>query len=163
MKTLKIISFVLLITIFFTSCKGDKGDPGYDGLDANVVSGTITTADWVYYEPSWKLTINYNMITRDVIEYGAVLVYMQDGNAYRQLPITFLNQNGSDYYSILVDADTYVGGVDIYWTDSEFYKPDDPGRRTFKVVVIAASYYKSTADIDYSDYNQVKEAYNLED
>lgn len=169
MKTLKFFSFVLLTTLFVVSCskRGAQGPPGINGQDGyvNVVSGTITTADWVYYQPSWRLTINYNMITRDVIEYGAVLIYMQDGNAYRQLPLTLLNNvtGTSYYYSTIIDADTYVGGVDVYWTDSDFEKPENPGLRTFKIVVIAASDYYKNTEIDHSDYNQVKEAYNLAD
>jgi hypothetical protein len=169
MKTFKIISFVLFTTLFVASCSIEECHADYDDGNANVASGVIDVyaRDWVYRDPSWVLTINYNMITRGIIDYGAVLVYMQDGNAYRQLPLTMLNmietETGSYYYSTIVDVDTYVGAVDIYWTESDFYNSGNPGQRRFKVVAIAASDYYKNADIDYSDYNQVKEAYNLAD
>ena len=171
MKTLKFLSIGLLLILFTVSCgkRGPQGPLGYPGApgNANVVSGTITTDNWDdYYAPSWGLTINYSEITRDIIEYGAVLVYMQHGDTYRQLPLTFFNiipdVSGDYYYSTSIEVSTFVGGVTIFWTDSDFWQPEHPGRKKFKIVVIASSEYRAY-DIDYSDYNQVKEAFDLVD
>ena len=168
MKTFKIFSLLLLIAgvTIFTGCEkeGPEGPSGKDGIDgvdgvdgedgnANVVSGTITSSSWIYVEPSWVILFNYAAITQDIIDNGAVLVYMKFDDTYFQLPFTAYQ---SSNYSTSVEVASYTGGLSIIWTDSDLTQPDKPGEFTFKIVVITASALAQFPDIDFSDYNAVQ-------
>lgn len=144
-----LLSFVTILS----SCEkeGPEGPAGEDG-NANVVSGTTTSSNWTFYDPSWVTTYTYSAITQEIIESGAVLVYMKVGNSYNQIPLTFYR---SDSYSTSIEVSTFVGGFSIFWSDSDLLEPLYPGYHTFKVVVIAASETLKSGNIDFSDYEHV--------
>ena len=154
--------FALVCGLLFTNCKkeGPQGPAGKDGTNgnANVVSSSITSSSWVYSSPSWSINFTYGAITQDIIDRGAVLVYMKVGSAYNQIPITFYPANN---YSRTYDISTYVGGVTIYCTDSDLTQPTNPGTLTFKVVVIAASQLIKNPNVDLKNYTAVKQAFNI--
>lgn len=163
MKLIKTICTLLIFTslTIFYSCQ-KEGPTGKDGIDgnANVVSSSITASSWTFNDPSWKITFTYPAITQEIINTGAVLVYLKVGESYNQLPLTFYQ---SSDYSTSVEVSTFLGGLSIFWTDSDLTQPANPGSRTFKVVVIAASNIYKNKNINYSNYLEVKAAYNLED
>lgn len=161
-KSTKIIAmFAIACGLLFTNCKkeGTQGPPGKDG-NANVVSSSITSSNWVYNNPSWKINFSYGAINQDIIDNGAVLVYMKVGTAYNQIPITFYPANN---YSRTYDLSTYVGGVAVYCTDSDLTQPTNPGSQTFKIVVIAASQLIKNPNVDLNNYAEVKQAFNIQD
>jgi len=41
--------------------------------------------------------------------------------------------------------------------------PNNPGNQTFKIVAIAASGLMKNPNLDYNNYQKVKEAFNLDD
>lgn len=152
---------VILLTI--TSCKDEYTDvyPTVNNIESGIV--TAYDSDWHFYAPSWELNVDYDAITRNIHDYGAVLVYLENSNTWRQLPLTFYSQEGDNYnYSSTIEVSTYVGGVTIYWTDSDFVQPVHPGTRTFKIVVISPEAYQANPDVNYSDFNEVAETFNLE-
>lgn len=163
MISIKTISALLLLVTMtlFSSCKkeGPAGPAGKDG-NANVVSSTITSSSWAYAAPSWVITFTNPAITQEIINSGAVLVYLKVGNSYNQLPLTFYP---SSDYSTTIEVSTFVGGLSLFWTDSDLIQPINPGSRTFKVVVIAASGRIQNPNVDYSNYEEVKSTFNLED
>jgi hypothetical protein len=163
MNSIKTItSLVLLVTMtIFSSCKkeGPAGPAGEDG-NANVVSSTITSSSWAYTAPSWAISFTYPAITQDIINSGAVLVYIKVGNNYSQLPLTFYQ---SASYSSTIEVSTFVGGLSLFWTDSDLTQPNNPGSQTFKVVVIAASGLIQNPNVDYSNYEEVKSTFNIVD
>jgi hypothetical protein len=120
---------------------------------ANVVSSSITSPNWVYNAPYLEINFTYGAVTQDIIDKGAVLVYMKVGTAYNQIPITFYPTNN---YSRTYDVSTYVSGVAIYCADSDLTQPTNPGAQTFKVVVIAASQLIKNPNIDLNNYSEVK-------
>ncbi len=167
-KTAKMLSmFALACGLLFTNCAkdgktgpaGPQGPAGANG-NANVVSSTITSSNWAYTAPSWKISFTYPAITQDIIDKGAVLVYIKVGSAYNQLPLTIYP---SSTYSRTYEVSTYLGGVDIFCTDSDLTQPTNPGSQNFKVVVIAASGKMANPNLNYDDYNAVKKAFNLQD
>lgn len=139
--------------------------------NANVVSSTVTIYpnDWRWdNNTSWRVDINYKAIDADIDDYGAVLVYMNMENTWRQLPYTFyysmeLEDGSLGYFSSSLEVSSYKEGVSIFWTESDFYDQYRPDQHDFKIVVIAASLYNSRLDVDYSDYEAVKKAFQLED
>lgn len=167
----KTASFFTMLTLacglLFTNCAkdgktGPAGPAGANGTNgnANVVSSSITSSSWVYTAPSWGITFTYPAITQDIIDKGAVLVYLKVGSAYNQLPLT-IYQSAS--YSSTYEVSTVVGGLTIFATDSDLTQPTNPGSKTFKVVVIAASGRAANPNVNYNDYNAVKKAFNLQD
>ncbi len=173
MKKLTFISMALMAVFFMASCRGPMGPEGPAGQDgnANVQSSTVTvkSSDWYWdNNTSWRVDIEYQAIDVDIDNYGAVLVYMNSSNTWRQLPMTFYysqtDDNGqTSYYSSSLEVSTYENGVSIFWTENDFYDGYRPDEHDFKIVVIAASSYESRPDVDYSDYNAVKAAFQLAD
>ena len=169
MKKLTVICMTLVAMIFAVSCRGPQGPAGHDG-NANVKSSTVTVqpADWYWDNTSWRVDLEYQAINADIDNYGAVLVYMNNGNTWRQLPMTFYytdtDQNGNILYcSSSLEVSVYQNGVSIFWTENDFYDGYRPEAHDFKIVVIAASVFQNRSDVDYSNYEAVKAAYQLAD
>jgi hypothetical protein len=159
------VALTLGLTLASCAKKGDTGPAGPAGTNgtngnANVVSSTITSSNWVYNSPSWGITFTYPAITQNIIDKGAVLVYMKVGQAYNQLPLTIYQ---SATYSSSYEVSTNVGTVGIFVTDSDLTQPNNPGSQTFKIVVIAASQKLANPNVNYNDYASVKKAFNLQD
>jgi hypothetical protein len=170
-KTIKTITTViaglaLTLGLTLTSCqKGETGPAGPAGTNgtngnANVVSSSITTSAWSYVSPSWEMTFTYPAITQNILDKGAVLVYVQSGTNYYQLPYTLYPQNT---YSRTYTFVHYLGGLKVFVTDSDLTQPSNPGSLTFKVVVIAASQIDENPNVNYDNYEEVKKAFNLKD
>lgn len=165
------ICMTLFAMLFAVSCRGPMGPEGPAGPagNANVCSSTVTvhSNDWYWNETSWRVDIEYKAINADITDYGAVLVYMEDNNTWRQIPLTFyysIVDEGVEYfYSSSLEVSTYDEGVSIFWTENDFYDGYRPEEHKFKIVVIAASVYQSRSDVDYSNYEAVKAAYQLAD
>lgn len=160
-KSLLAICIIALSLIGCTK-EGAQGPAGKDGTNgnANVVSSSITSSSWVYNNPSWEIAFSYAAITQDIIDRGAVLVYMKVGSAYNQIPITFYPANN---YSRTYDISSNVGSVTIYCTDSDLTQPTNPGIQTFKIVVISASQLIKNPNVDLNNYSIVKQAFQLQD
>lgn len=159
--------FALACGLLFTNCSkddntGPAGPAGANGTNgnANVVSSTFTSSSWLYTAPSWVVSFLYPAITQDIIDKGAVLVYLKVGSAYSQLPLTIYQVST---FSSTYEVSTVVGGLSIRATDSDLTQPNYPGLKEFKVVVIAASGRAANPSINYNDYNAVKKAFNLQD
>lgn len=165
MKKLTLICLAIIATMFFGSCRGPQGPAG----NANVASSTVTASsrDWRWENGSWCLTIDYGAISQNIDNYGAVLVYMYDQNAWRQIPMTYYYSemiNGEEcFFSSSLEVATKPGSVYIYWTENDFTDIGAPGTHDFKIVVIAASVYSNRQDVDYSNYEAVKTVFQLED
>lgn len=159
---------VLIAVGCMVSCRGPQGPQGPQG-NANVASTTLTvnSNDWYWDDTSWRVDIDYAAIDADIDNYGAVLVYMDNGGTWRQLPMTFyysVNENGQTLYcSSSLEVSSYNGGLSIFWTENDFYNGYRPEQHDFKIVAIAASLYSSRPDVDYSNYESVKAAFQIAD
>lgn len=175
--TCKIISTIALsVVIALSGCvkgdKGPKGDTGAQGAqgatgpqgnqgNANVQSATFTVSasSWVISPPSYYATINYSAITQSIVNTGAVLVYWSNGSGgYSQLPLTYYPTAS---YSRNMEPVSYNGGVNIWVYDSDLTQTIAPGTQVYKIVVIASNYMKP--GVNHDNYNEVKQAYNLQD
>ena len=172
MKKLSLICMTLVAMIFAVSCRGPQGPEGPMG-NANVCSSTVTVNPGDWYKDnntSWRVDLRYEAINADITDHGAVLVYMDDNNTWRQLPLTYyynlFDDEGNEYFfSSSLEVSSYDEGVSIFWTESDFFLGEDyrPGTHRFKIVVIAASVYANRPDVDYSSYEAVKTAFQLAD
>ena len=161
MKKVRLFCMALLALLCFSSC-----GPSTNG---NIYSSTVRVyqSDWYWDDTSWRVDINYDAIDMNVNDYGAVLVYMKFENTWRQIPATFyytVIENAQTLYcSSSLEVSSYNGGVSIFWTENDFYNGRVIGDHDFKIVVIAASLYNARQDVDYSDFNAVKTAFQLAD
>jgi hypothetical protein len=171
--------FVLIaITAFgvITSCKkdpvpgpkgdkGDKGDKGEQGEpgptgpqgNANVTSGTVTLSSWIYDSNNkwYTATIIDQGITQNIVDKGAVIVYLYQGGANAALPVTIYPS--ASYSSTL----SYVYGLSqvvIRVQDSDLTQPNNPGSLTFRVVKINGQRIEK---INWKNYNEVAAEYSL--
>ena len=163
MKIIKLVTIVFLIAMTFSNCEkvtvtGPAGEDGKDG-NANVVSSSITSGSWSFVSPSWSQSFSYSAITQDILDNGAVLVYVASGVNYYQLPYTFYPTSS---YSRTYNYVHYLGGLKVYVTDSDL-NTSEPGTLKFKVVVIEASGLMKNPNVDLNNYQAVKKAFNLTD
>jgi hypothetical protein len=177
MKIFNFLSIVVLITAFTLSgCKkeavvgppgpaGANGTNGTNGKDgnANVVSGTVNVTTWTYSAPdaAYIANITSQSITQNVLNSGAVLVYLKYAeNVWTQLPLTlYLDPT----YSSTLEVVTTLNHIQIVWTDSDLTQPNTPPPLTFKVVVIASTGTLLASHVDTSNYLEVRNALNLKD
>lgn len=181
MKKFSLICMTLLSVLFIASCRGPQGPQGPAGQDgnANVASSTLTINpdnwewDCFYIDGDgnqrgqYLVTIDYPAINSNVFNYGAVLVYMEVEGTWSQVPLTYFyyEQEGSDVY--FYEANIKVatlsdGGLRLFWTQNDFWKVQ-PDTHRFKIVAIEASVYNHRSDVDYSNYEAVKTAFQLAD
>lgn len=160
MKTQIIFLFsIALLTTAGCKKEGPAGPAGKDG-NANVHGQVFTVNNWSYSSPSYHADMSFSAITQDIINTGAVLVYLSNGSGgYSQLPLTYYP---SPSYSRTFETVSYPGGVRIYITDSDLTAPTTPGSYTFKVVAISSSARLGHPEVDYSDYDQVSRAFNFQ-
>ena len=91
----------------------------------NVFSSTVSNVYWDFTDPSYKSSLTWTEIDQDVIDSGALNVYMQIGNTgnWTPLPLTFYQ---SSSYSTTIEVGFGVGYVNLYWTDSDLSQPIAP-------------------------------------
>jgi len=183
MKKLSLICMTILAISFMASCRGPQGPQGPAGHDgnANVASSTLTidSMDWKWDRffvdsygndrGQYYVTIDYPAINNNVYNYGAVLAYMKVEGTWSQVPLTYYYSPDDDasgnpnLYSASIEVATLNdGGVRLFWTQNDLWMVR-PGTHDFKIVAIEATVYKDRSDVDYSNYEAVKAAFQLAD
>ncbi|TNF48866.1 MAG: hypothetical protein EP305_04290 [Bacteroidetes bacterium] len=120
----------------------DDGSCYYDNIESDEI--IINSWDWSYSNPMYYALINYPAITQEVVDQGAVLVYMETStNYYSQLPVTFYP---SSQWSTSVEVVHTLSQLQIIWTDSDL-NTLNPGSWKFKIVVIHNKSIVSDEDI----------------
>ena len=151
---------------------GPQGPAGQDGQDGyvNVASSTLTVYpnDWRWDNTSWRVDFQYPAVNSEIYNSGVVLVYMETENTWRQIPMTFYYSETTEtgetvYYSSSLETSFYVGGVSVFWTESDFYDGYRPEEHRFRIVAISAGYYNAHPEIDYSNYEVLKKTFELAD
>ncbi len=173
MKTFKSFAlFFVMSLLSMTSCQGPKGEPGRPGKDgnANVQSGTVVVSarDWTWDSDAcnWYLDLEWDQIDENMVDYGAVLVYMENPTefyAWHQLPLTLYP---TDQYSSTLETIHYDFALTIYWTNSDLQRHENPcdfynTDMEFKVVLIDALSYSKYQNEDLTNYETVKQIFNI--
>jgi hypothetical protein len=145
MKT-KTLLFLFSGLFMFASCSKDKYG------NADISSNTYTTT-WTFQDPSYYCDLSVPEITQDIVDNGAVFVYMSNGNGgWTALPHT---EPIDGSYSSTYTPVHFVGGVRIWKTDTDLLTLD-PGSSTFKVVVVSENGLAKRPNLNWEDYNEVK-------
>lgn len=123
-----VCALFLPLSMALSSCGGDE--------EPQIESSTFLIDNWQSAGNLWYAGTSYSAITQDIIDRGAVLVYLQvSTGAYNQVPLTFYS---SSAYSTTVEVSTNVGAFGLLWSDSDLILPEYPGTQRAKVVVIPA-------------------------
>lgn len=166
----RILSIVVLASIFFVSCEGDpgpQGPPGEDGLDGLGYTYEATVdleyvSDFNHY--SQIIDIPETVDTPEP-ESDAVFVYrleVLDGgtDAWSLLPQNFFLEEGTIQYvynhtvsdvEIILDGNFDLSGLDSGFTDGQ----------TFRIVVIPSATFAENSSIDVSNYEAMKKTFNI--
>lgn len=152
------ISFAL----FFTECKKDddthlqtKGNYVTTGTNNNTVQTfSFTVSAWTLSGSYWYYDYFFPSVTN---MNGGVFVYWQSGTTYIGLPITIIDQEF--YYKY--DTGGWVE-VDVRSASGNTSIPS-PSLYNFKIVVIPPAARVANPNVNYKNYEEVKNAFNLKD
>ncbi|MBL7933245.1 MAG: hypothetical protein JNL60_15170 [Bacteroidia bacterium] len=151
MKKAKLFSIlglsILMIgsATLLTNCKkGDTGPAGAAGTNgkdgnANVKSQTSTNLTWTFNSSTlaYETNIAVPAITQDIVDKGAVLVYLQEGNSSSQLPTSSMYDSAT---IVFFNFEYSVGNVKVTFTNSDLDNTLVPQSTTkFKIVAMTAS------------------------
>jgi hypothetical protein len=167
MRKLMITALMLASLATITGCvkdglngrDGRDGVDGKDGLGGNVnienSTFTIQANQWytrgVFQQQGFQYycLIDVPRITQDVMENGAVMIYVQQSDLFYPLP-AITNNNG---YVNTIQNNVYSGTVEIFVEDTDF-QTENPGIMTFKIVIFD-QLSSLPKDLDIKDYKQV--------
>lgn len=149
-----------------TGAPGQDGQNGQNGEDgnANVKSYTfsVDADDWT--DPTGaanqnEFTLQVPAITQDIVDNGAVHMYLPDSGGWRAMPFTFISSSNSDDVRSLIYIHR-VGEILCrqYLSDAA---PNFTYVGPFKVIVVAGEAGKKAPDLDWSNYEEVAAYYNL--
>lgn len=184
-------SFAILATMFLASCTkegpiGPQGPAGINGTNgatgpqgqigpigpqgiqgvagqngnANVTTRTFTVLDsyWTTSAPNLYVDLIDDHITQDISDNGTVLVYISNGGG-GWVPLPKIEYLSSSIFTQYVPV-YYVNGVTIWKMDSDITQSLSPGY-TMTVKIVAIAGVTAIPNIDYNNYEEVKQYYNL--
>jgi hypothetical protein len=144
-----ILSLIMLISIALLSGCQKEGPAGKDG-NANVKTEIIKVYgnEWGFSDPFYGVDKTSDLLTQDIIDNGSVHLYLEAGDGiWMALPYQTM---GFGYAVNDLAILTEGSGV----TTSTM---------TFKLVVIQGNMQPKSMDLDFADYNAVKEYFGLKD
>ena len=175
-ETLKNISYHILLLAFisltFSACQkegpvGPQGPEGPTGRDGN---DNVSSFYYTIFENEWEefgdpgvgfgyiAGMDFPEITEDILNHGAVLVYLyQEGSLY-SLPTTFVNPGDGGYLTTIWTT-LQLGQVLVTFQDSDGLTVN-PGDQEFKVVIIEGGIVIPES-LNLKNFNEVKEFFNL--
>ncbi|MBP1840462.1 hypothetical protein [Formosa algae] len=160
---MKHIIALFCLALALTSCEGDQGIPGVDGVDGEVAPAFEIELDFNAAN-NYEITQTYGFT---IVPSDVVLVYMSwetvDGTEiWRLVPQTqFFDDGGVLTYNydftdtdfrIFLDATFDLGVLDDVWTQNQF----------FRVVVVPADYINGLDIENYDDIIQATDIDNFE-
>ena len=166
------IFIIALISLTFSACQkeGPMGPEGPQGPAGEDATNSISSYYYTIFEDEWETfgdpgigfgfigAMDFPEITEDVLNYGAVLVYLyQDGSLY-SLPTTFVNAEDGGYLATIWTT-LQLGQVLVTFQDSDG-ATINPGEQEFKVVIIEGGILIPEG-LNLKDYKEVKEYFNL--
>lgn len=166
MRTLKSILILVVIvgisTIFSCTKEGEKGEAGVNGVDgqdgnANVIAtntSTTNNGNWILSGNFYYADFTIYEISQNIVDYGTVIVYIQNGGGWEALPYTWGNLSISYGFSL--------ESVRVYFANTDGSQTTNPSVQTFRTVIIPSSARLTNPNIDYTNYHEVKGAFNLD-
>jgi len=158
-------SLVVAIILTFSSCKkGDSGPAGPAGINGTngtngitIISSTLSVSTWTWNNGNkWREVQLTNLsLTQNVIDKGSIMIYEDLGGIFTPLPSSLSYPGNPTFLTSFYFSTNFLT---IYYSASDF---NDYGNmtKTFKIVIIPPAIRKP--NVDYSDYDEAKDAYNI--
>jgi hypothetical protein len=143
---------------FKKDAKKDDGTCVY--LKGNTASNLITVSagEWLGSGNARYAAKASSLLTADVVNKGAVLCYLKDGDYFIPIPISTWEGSWTTHFFF-----EYKIGEITFITQDDDGVTMNPGNVTFKVVAIEANKLILNPDVDLRDYTAVKEAFDIKD
>lgn len=169
MKKAYILLMLIGVGLFSCSEPGPPGPPGFDGLDGldgvDGEEGFVFEYEFSFTAPDYSVLLSlpntFTMLDSDVMLVYLLWEVTDDGvEVWRALPQTLYFNDGILSYnydftkfdaSVFLDGTVNFNGLGAIYTDNWIAR----------VVVVPAQFASGRAAIDYSDYNEVKEFFDL--
>lgn len=131
----KLILFALIATTF-ASCKKENVLSKW-----HVIELPVNTNDWVAIPNQNNVncyTVNFNVpeLKQNVFQDGLVVCYQYYDGRQINLPSVRHYQDGEFFWTQTIDYEYYVGGVQIFLTNSDFYYDEKPGNMLFVLQIL---------------------------
>jgi len=156
------LSMALYCTLIFSGCAkdgetGPQGPAGAAGAagNANVIATNTFTASWVLSGTAYGAELSVPAITQDIVDRGSVQVFVQYADEWWGLPD--LNGVNSTQFGF------GLGNVSLLNTNSDGTTPSLPFVSIFRVVVISSSNRMANPNVNWKNYKEIKQAFNLKD
>jgi hypothetical protein len=129
---------MLFIVYLFSGCvkyvPGPQGDPGAPGKKGNAVYShsvvfTVASSAWTPVENTWEAAVYSEEITSQVLAYGEVKIYKQNGEQWSVLPCA-----EGDLYTHFKSE---KGMLRLFYLDLHGGSPQRPLTGTYRLVTIA--------------------------
>jgi|GEM_PF-3556441 len=160
----QIVLLICVLSTLCTGCKkkeiqGPKGEPGTPGGGGNAsISSSniflIASTQWTVNADSsgWLTSINSALITQDVVDKGAVKVYVFRYSSWWELPYT----EGDEF----TQYGFKTGMVNLTLSDIHGGLPPKPVTTDYRLVILSESGKPAAPYLNYSDDNAGREMSN---
>lgn len=173
---LKAVGLLILASglFFMSSCRKDKYQPkGYyqpagDYGNTAINSFTFLPDNWMIDDTTgnnfqYVTFKDWSGITQSVIDNGAVMAYIGNGTAWIALPVTTADSKfGTLSFSYIYSQGSITILLHGYDLNVET-TPNDFSGLKFKIVTITGVGLGANPELDYTNYTEVKKAFNLKD
>lgn len=156
------IGMLFISSLLFNSCtkEGPEGPAGKDG-NANVNSQTfyVNSPDWFSTGVSYYCNVYPSALSADILNNGAILVYMDYESTDRQLPLTIFNGT----YETLYDHSMTEYNVKVEVANTNLTMPANPGYHKIRVVTMSRQMMQQHPNTDWKNYYAVQKEFHLKD
>lgn len=144
MKKLFMILGVVMLTASCMGPAGPQGPPGRDGVGVTkyVIDFTVFERDWrKEYDPNglflyWYYDIPVRELTLDVMDYGAMLAYVCNGDIQELMQTVVFNEYDGQPFQGKWAAEFSPGEVRVMYQESDFMNENvSPGTARFRIVL----------------------------
>ncbi|MCA6361761.1 MAG: hypothetical protein IM638_01870 [Bacteroidetes bacterium] len=162
--TCKSIASIIAITLLFSLFSRCTNSDEANLVKSYVYEETVYAWDFNSNTDEWYHSVAVDGLTTNNIDQAAVLVYFKVATAWRALPYTEVASTNyfMNYYS-------FAGRVEVIWEyNGVFGSGDSPNvyygtNVKLKIVVLSNSQRRANPDLDWSDYEAVKQRFNLQE
>lgn len=165
MKKVNLILLSILMFGLTISCskevEGPQGPQGPAGPGASSTTFNVPGNAWQGDGDGYFVTVtNINILTQDIVNNGAVLLYWNIDGVWVPLPTSFVEGSWTTHMFFSFS----VSEIELVFQDDDGFTPNpgaEFGTTTFRVVAIPASGLAENPDLDKTNYEEVIKIFNL--